>query len=70
VDVGKHKAFHGIAKDRFRHHYNEKAAQWLTEQAMVGRQHCGSAQFCASFFFPLILSTYIVLLLLLLAEAV
>jgi hypothetical protein len=36
ADVGEHKAFHGIVKDRFRHHYKEKVTQWLTEQAMAG----------------------------------
>jgi hypothetical protein len=29
-----------ISKERFRHHYKEKATQWMFEQALGGRRCC------------------------------
>ena len=42
-----------VKKERFRHHYKEKATAWITEQALHGQRrrefHITLVQWCKSF---------------------
>jgi hypothetical protein len=46
-----------VSIERFRHHYRDKSAQWLTEQALSGVRHSESLPEICCCSFPIIVST-------------